>query len=363
MRLDGVGERTDRTPTLARRHSGEGRRSLLEPGAPIDELRTDEQTNGHFGTRSATWLSHVSDDSRTPRPVVFVGNATRDSMFFVSHLPADDEVCAVGREIRCLGGRGVIPALVAGALGMNSELCTVIGHDLRVEFGDFLDSNSVGTSGVKWDAHNSGVTQYVAFIGEQTGASAAVAKAAELDWKSVESQRVLMRRAKAAYFSTNDLDFNLELLSSVSDGLLVVHNLGVRLAGRPDYIDAMLMRSTLLVGNRLEIADLKSLTGLTPDDMLDSSPSLKNVIVTMGREGAQVFGSSGDSPIEYPPVTRNVVRSPVGAGDSFAVGVLYSMVSGKTLTDGIRLGMALGALAVESELSYPDLARVAEVPW
>src|SRR2546427_7264828 len=43
------------------------------------------------------------------------------------------------------------PALVAGALGLRAELCTVVGSDRREEFSDFLTSNHVGTAGVKWD--------------------------------------------------------------------------------------------------------------------------------------------------------------------------------------------------------------------
>jgi len=63
----------------------------------------------------------------------------------------------------------------------------------------------------------------------------------------------------------------------------------------------------------------------------------------------------------FPARIVDRVRSPVGAGDSFAVGVLWSVISGKSRSEGIRMGMALGALAVASERSYPDLSEVAEI--
>ena len=56
----------------------------------------------------------------------------------------------------------------------------------------------------------------------------------------------------------------------------------------------------------------------------------------------------------------NVV-SPIGAGDSFAAGVLACVVSGQPLDHGIRLGMTLGALAVQSEFPYPDSEEVSRV--
>jgi sugar/nucleoside kinase (ribokinase family) len=294
-------------------------------------------------------------------PAIFVGNATQDSVFFVAHLPRQDEVCAVRKNIKCLGGRGVVPALVAGALGLESELCTVVGHDLRDEFSEFLNSNHVDTSGVKWDVSNCGVTQYVAFIGEETGTSVAVANAPSLDWRSTASQRDLVRRARIAYFSTNNLDFNLELLDCVADDVPVIHNLGIRLADNPAYLDAMLGKSTLLIGNRIELSNIASATGLTPQDMLSSSTSLENIIITAGREGAQLFSRGEDAPVNYPGRTVDRMRSPVGAGDSFAVGLLWSIISGKSRGEGIRLGMALGALAVASERSYPDLKEVGEI--
>ncbi len=315
----------------------------------------------HGSIQASAELTAISRHSEDSRPIVFIGNATQDSVFFVPHLPGEDEVCAVRESLNCLGGRGVVPALVAGALGLQPQLCTVVGHDLRNEFDEFLTSNHVGTSGVKWDGSNFGVTQYIAFIGEETGTSIAVAKAVQLDWRSTAAQRELVRKAGAAYFSTNDLDFNLELLACVADDVPVIHNLGVRFVDRPEYLSAMLGKSTVLIGNRVEMAKLMSFSGLTPEEMLSTSASLESIIVTVGREGARLFSRGGHGSVAYPGVTARRVRSPVGAGDSFAVGVLWSVISGKSRAEGIRLGMALGTLAVASERSYPDLAEVARI--
>jgi 2-dehydro-3-deoxygluconokinase len=95
--------------------------------------------------------------------------------------------------------------------------------------------------------------------------------------------------------------------------------------------------------------------------MFESSSSMQDIIITAGGDGAQHFRRGDNAPVSYPTVTVERVRSPVGAGDSFAVGVLWSVISGKSRREGIRLGMTLGALAVASELSYPDLADVAEM--
>jgi len=131
-----------------------------------------------------------------------------------------------------------------------------------------------------------------------------------------------VRNARAAYFSTNNLDFNRELLDCVADNILVIHNLGIRLPSNSDYLDAMLKKSTLLVGNRIEWSTISSITGLNPQQMLLSSSSPQNILITAGRDGVQLFTRREDVPVDFPADTVQNRRSPVGAGDSFAVGEL-----------------------------------------
>jgi hypothetical protein len=170
--------------------------------------------------------------------VLFIGNATRDSVYFVPHLPANDEVCSVSRRVSCLGGRGVVPALVGSALGLRSTLCTVIGADLKSEFEPFLDTHGVRKA-IKWDEIGSSTTKYVAFIDESEAQVSAVALAPNLDWTPTDAQRRDVEGASGLYFSTNDLSFNKYLLSCVRAGEQeVLHNLGVRLKSHPPVRDA-----------------------------------------------------------------------------------------------------------------------------
>ena len=108
--------------------------------------------------------------------MLFVGNATEDSILFVRELPANDIVAMADNRLHCLGGRGVVPALVAAALGMDAHLCTVIGADRRAAFTSFLETYHVGHDLVKWDEQNDGITQYVAFVDPGVGATYAAAR-------------------------------------------------------------------------------------------------------------------------------------------------------------------------------------------
>jgi sugar/nucleoside kinase (ribokinase family) len=292
--------------------------------------------------------------------VAFVGNATQDTVFFVPHLPTPDEVSPARRKAKCLGGRGVVPSLVAGALGMQAELCTVIGADLRGTFAEFLHANGVGSAGVKWDSANSGTTQYVGFLTEDGTSSVAIAHRPPLNWSPEAAQLTLMQNAAAVYFSTNDLSFNTALIEALPAGTLMIHNLGVRVESHPRYLELALSKATIIIGNQVEVEYLRHVTGLSPHLMVQRG-HVQAVIITGGSKGVQVV-QRGVPPQHHAALPVREARSPVGAGDSFAVGVLHALVQGRGVEAGVRAGLKLAVLAVESERSYPDLQRVKGSP-
>jgi sugar/nucleoside kinase (ribokinase family) len=280
-------------------------------------------------------------------------------MYFVSGLPTNDEVSAANRHLTCLGGRGVVPALVVSALGIRASLCTVIGLDARAEFEPFLSANGVGTDSVKWD-HGSSTTAYVAFIDESGGGSLAVAHPARLDWTPTDAQRNAVLRGSVVYFSTNDLGFNATLLSLVDPAeQIVVHNLGVRIRTNPSYLESMLAKTTILIGNGVEIGQLTAQIAAGPNEILERTKALETIIVTRGRDDILVYRKGERRPQAFAGRKIPHPVSPVGAGDSLAAGLLVTLARDGNFEDGLALGIELGALAVQSDLSYPDLRQVA----
>ena len=73
---------------------------------------------------------------------------------------------------------------------------------------------------------------------------------------------------------------------------------------------------------------------------------VKTVIVKLGSKGAYFKTSSGESgTVAGFPVTK--VVDTVGAGDSFAVGVISALLEGKTMEQSARRGNLLGSLTVQ----------------
>ena len=70
------------------------------------------------------------------------------------------------------------------------------------------------------------------------------------------------------------------------------------------------------------------------------------VAVTLGRRGALIVSAERTCRTASPDV---VVKTKVGAGDSFLAGFVLMLSSGQSLEDAIRLGMAAGTAAVMNE--------------
>ncbi len=112
------------------------------------------------------------------------------------------------------------------------------------------------------------------------------------------------------------------------------------------------------------IGELEKLVGRRLDEqgVADAAMSfVKNgqadyVTVTMGSEGALMASAAG---LMRLPARHVVVRSAVGAGDSFIGALVWFLTEGKTMEEAFRFGAAAGAAAVMT--SGTELCRRADI--
>jgi sugar/nucleoside kinase (ribokinase family) len=91
-----------------------------------------------------------------------------------------------------------------------------------------------------------------------------------------------------------------------------------------------------LIGSRNDFSAI-------PDDAI--------AIVTAGAEGVAVY-SSGECE-HYPAVPATAVDA-TGAGDAFAAGFLWELGQGRTLAEGVKLGLDWAASTVQTKSSMPN---------
>lgn len=98
------------------------------------------------------------------------------------------------------------------------------------------------------------------------------------------------------------------------------------------------------------LGELEKLTGGKLDEEGAKSAALqlvragnaRNVVVSMGREGAFLANDQG---VQRLPATHVKVQSAVGAGDSFVGAMVHALATGISMDLAFRLGIAAGAAA------------------
>ncbi len=108
--------------------------------------------------------------------------------------------------------------------------------------------------------------------------------------------------------------------------------------------------------------ELRILMGLAPDDPTPTvelakrlqSRGAKNVIVTMGEQGALVLSDGTVS--EVPGLSVDVVDT-TGAGDAFNSGLAVALIESKNLIDAVKFANCAGALACTKLGVIPALAK------
>ena len=107
-------------------------------------------------------------------------------------------------------------------------------------------------------------------------------------------------------------------------------------------------------------SELRILLGLPPDDPRSSRElagelrrrGVRNVVVTLGREGALVLTDTLDEMVPAVPVA---VTDTTGAGDAFNSGFAVALAEGRDLVEAVRFGVCCGSIACTKLGVVPSL--------
>lgn len=112
-------------------------------------------------------------------------------------------------------------------------------------------------------------------------------------------------------------------------------------------------------------SELRILLGLPADDPRSSRElaaelrrrGVRNVVVTLGRQGALILTDDLDQMVPAVPVD---VVDTTGAGDAFNSGFAVALAEGRDIVDAVRFGVVCGAIACTKLGVIPSLAGRAE---
>lgn len=142
------------------------------------------------------------------------------------------------------------------------------------------------------------------------------------------------------------------------DAAKLAKDMGLRVAYAAAPFDADAVTAALpfldfLILNEVEAAQLKVATGQAPDDL-----PVRDVIVTLGANGAVWYGPDGETTVPAHPVTP---VDTTGAGDTFTGYVLAGLDRGQPMLQAMKTASKAAALMVTrhgAADAIPDLADV-----
>lgn len=278
-----------------------------------------------------------------------LGSINIDLVYGVPHIPAPGETLAANSRDVFLGGKGVNMSVAAARAGTQVNHIGAVGHDggwtveRLLESG--VDTRHITTLDMETgqaiiavddDGENTIILNPAANVAiPQTSLQTAMAEAQTGDWFVTQNETNLQRTACA---------------------LAKKMGLRVAYAAAPfdaDRATAVLPYLDFLILNAVEAEQLRVATGQSPSDL-----PVKDVIVTLGGDGADWYGTSGVKHFDAVPV------SPVdttGAGDTFTGYVLAGLDRGMPMEQAIGQATIAGALMVTRHGTsdvIPDLSEV-----
>jgi adenosine kinase len=116
---------------------------------------------------------------------------------------------------------------------------------------------------------------------------------------------------------------------------------------KKDLTDS-LEKSDILIGNTHEISQIKKITELTEENILEY---VNAIIITKGSEGSSLICKDENgkiSEIDIPIANPDKIEDSTGAGDGYRAGLLTGLTLDLTLLDSCRLGAIIGSYVVET---------------
>lgn len=295
--------------------------------------------------------------------VVVVGSITADVTAFAERLPRPGETVLGQAFTLVLGGKGANQAVAAAHFGSPTWMVGCVGTDPFAQItADGLSRHAVNTGYLRNVPGPTGVAHIRVDASGQNDIVITPLANAELGEADVD--RALDDLRDRARVMLLQLEIRPEITAYAAQagrrsGLTVVLDpapavsLPQHVWRDVDLVTPNETEASLITG--IEVSDRQS-AYLAAEWFLDHGTG--NVIVTMGATGA-VLASASDREF-FAPVEVEAVDS-TAAGDAFTGTLGAALAAGATLSEGIRYGMAAGALTVTRPGASPSLPVREEV--
>ena len=278
-----------------------------------------------------------------------LGSINADLVYAVPHIPEPGETLSSTDRATFMGGKGANMSVAIARAGSRINHIGALGPDgdwaqkRLLEYG--VDTQHIaqvdtatGHAIIMVDEHGeNAILLHAGANGEvpQTALQTALSEAQTGDWFVTQNETNLQRTGASL---------------AKKMGLKVAYAAAPFSAER---VQAVLEHLDFLILNEVEAAQLTEATCKTPNAL-----GVRDVVVTLGGDGADWFGPEGKQHFDALPVTP---IDTTGAGDTFTGYLLAGLDQGMPMAQAINMATKAGALMVTRKGTadvIPDLSEV-----
>ncbi|AGI70133.1 pfkB family carbohydrate kinase [Octadecabacter antarcticus 307] len=278
-----------------------------------------------------------------------LGSINADFVYSVPHIPVPGETLASTGRAVFLGGKGANMSVAAARAAARVAHIGAVGADglwaveRLMEYG--VDTRHIAEIDVE--------TAQAIIAVDANGENSIILHQGANVQIPVNVLEQALNRAETGDTLVFQNETNLQLQAAE---LAVTMGLRVAYAAAPfdaDAVMAVMAHLDFLILNEVEAEQLKDATGKGPQDI-----PVKDVIVTLGANGATWFGADG--PVDVPAHKVTPVDT-TGAGDTFTGYVLACLDRGQPMLQAMQTASKAAAIMVTRRGTadvIPDLADV-----
>lgn len=289
--------------------------------------------------------------------ILVVGSMNVDMVVKTSRIPHPGETLLGGVFQKFEGGKGANQAVAANAICRGAYFCAGAGDDtFGNEYKSYLRGRGLDVSLIKiFKDFATGVALITVAADGQNAIT--VAPGANMMLSPADMQSLDFTKFSHVLFQLeNDI-------STVEKGLELAHKAACTtiLTPAPARIlpESMLQHIDYIVPNEIEILQIvpDCTNSKEATEKLIAS-GVKNVIVTLGKRGCDLYSASG---IEHFPTFEKIrVVDTVGAGDCFTGSFAAALKICNSVAEAIKLASAAASLKV-SKMGAQSVASLEEV--
>ena len=281
----------------------------------------------------------------------------------IGHITVDDIRLPFKRGIGCgpvLGGSALYFAVVTAQLGMRSAVVSRIGIDWSNEIISFLSERNVNCDFLKIVKENT--TQVKVAYLEDFSKNIAVKEGA--------SYKIQLEDATKLAFSARIIHIASALRRSIDEAIELQTKIAIRARQKGAFVafdpqeeynkvplqklGRILKHVTHVHVNKKQLFNITKLSSIKSGVIAIARQGPKIVIVTKGKNGAEVFSS--DRAVQIPTLATRMI-DPTGAGDAFFAGFVSDYLRNKDVKRAGYIGSAVASLILEDVGPYKLFSR------